>query len=98
MQGLVSRDERELSVDMAADRLSYLILSFGLLGIVAWRSFANGEAPWDLLALVILGGVAGTIYRAWRGAMSSRWLVVGFVTVGIALVGALVVGVGLLRS
>lgn len=98
MQGLVSRDERELGVDLAADRLSYLVLSFGLLGIVAWRSFANGEAPWDLLALVILGGVAGTVYRAWRGATSGRWLVVGFVTVGISLVVALIVGLGLLRS
>ena len=97
MQGLVPRDERELGVDIAADRLSYLIMSFGLLGIVAWRSFANGEAPWDLLLLVIVGGVAGTLYRAWQGAMSGRWLVVGIVTTGIALVVALVVGLGLLR-
>ena len=97
MQGLVPRDERELAVDLAADRLSYLVLSFGLLGIVAWRSFANGEAPWDLLALVILGGVAGTLFRAWRGAVSGRWLVVGIATTGIALVVALVVGLGLRR-
>ena len=97
MQGLLSRDERELGVDLAADRLSYLVMSFGLLGIVAWRGFANGEAPWDLLALVIVGGVAGTLYRAWRGTASGRWLVVGIVTTGIALVVALVVGLGLRR-
>jgi hypothetical protein len=97
MQGLVPRDERELAVDLAADRLSYLVLSFGLLGLVAWRSFVNGEAPWDLLALVIVGGTAGTVYRAWRGAVPGRWLVVGFITIGIALVVALVVGLGLRR-
>jgi len=97
MQGLVPRDERELGVDLAADRLSYLVLSFGLLGIVAWRSFANGEAPWDLLALVIVGGLVGTLYRAGRGAVSGRWLLPGFVAIGIALVVALVVGLGLRR-
>ena len=97
MQGLVPRDERELGVDLAADRLSYLVLSFGLLGLVAWRSFVNGEAPWDLLALVIVGGGAGTVYRAWRGAVPGPWLVVRFITIGIALVVALVVGLGLRR-
>lgn len=97
MQGLVPRDERELDVDLAADRLSYLVLSFGLLWIVAWRSFANGESPWDLLVLVIAGGVAGTVYRAWRGAVSGRWLLVGFLTTGIALVVAAAVGLGLAR-
>ncbi len=70
IQSLVPRDERELSVDLAADRLSYLVLAFGLLGIVAWRSFANDEAPWDLLTLVIVSGIAGTLYRVWRGAVS----------------------------
>jgi hypothetical protein len=97
IQRLVPRDERELSVDLAADRLSYLVVSFGLLGIVAWRSFAKDEAPWDLLTLVIVSGISGTLYRVWRGAASSRWLVVGFVAVAIALVVALVISLGLAR-
>jgi hypothetical protein len=44
MNPLMVRDERERGVDQAADRLS-AVLSFGLLAIVAYRSFARGEAP-----------------------------------------------------
>jgi hypothetical protein len=86
MQGLLPRDERELRVDQAADRLSYLVLSFGLLGLVAWRSFVNDEAPWDLLALVVVAGAAGTAYRLAQRAVSGRWLLVALTTTGIALV------------
>lgn len=72
MRGLVSRDERELGVDLTADRLSYLVLSFGLLGIVAWRSFVDDETPWDLLALVVGAGAADTLYRLWQRAVPGR--------------------------
>jgi hypothetical protein len=97
MQGLAPRDERELAVDLAADRISYLVLSFGLLGVVAWRSFVNDEAPWDLLALVVAAGAAGTSYRMWRRAASGRWLVVILATVALGLVVAAAIGLGLTR-
>jgi hypothetical protein len=42
MDRLLVRDEREVSVDRAADRLAYVVLSFGLLAVVAYRSFVNG--------------------------------------------------------
>ena len=63
MNHLIVRDERETGVDRAADRLAYLVLSFGLLAIVAYRSFADGAASWDLLGLVVPGGLVGTLYR-----------------------------------
>jgi hypothetical protein len=85
------RDEREISVDQAADRLSYLVLSFGLLAIVAYRSVEDGEASWDLLGLVLLGGLIGTVYRAWRRAVSRRWAVVLAGTAAVALVVAAIV-------
>ena len=95
MQRLLPRDERELGADLAADRLSYLVLSFGLLGIVAWRSFVSDEAPWDLLALVVVAGAAGTLYRLWRRAVSGRWILVALATIGIALLVAAAIGLGL---
>jgi hypothetical protein len=63
------------------------VLSFGLLAIVAYRSFANGEAPWDLLGLVVVGGLVGTAYRIRKRAVSRRWglLLVLTVAVGLAL-------------
>ena len=86
MNRLVVRDERETHVDQAADRLSYLVLSFGLLAIVAYRSFAAGEASWDLLGLVVLGGFVGTAYRIQKRAVSQQWGLLVVLTVAVALV------------
>lgn len=86
MNRMAPRDEREINVDQAADRLSYLVLSFGLLAIVAYRSFVDREASWDLLGLVLLGGLVGTAYRAQQRAVSRRWALVVAGTVAVALI------------
>jgi hypothetical protein len=91
MNHLMVRDEREISVDHAGDRLSYLVLSFGLLALVAYRSFVRGEAPWDLLGLVVLGGLVGTAYRIQKRAVSRQWGLLLVLTVAIALALAVVV-------
>jgi hypothetical protein len=89
------RDEREATVDAAADRLSYLVVSFGLLAVVAVRSFVHREASWDLLALVIVSGLVGTAVRAQRRVVTRRWLVVLAVTAAVA---ALVAAITLLTT
>jgi hypothetical protein len=91
MDRLMPRDERETSVDQAADRLSYLVLSFGLLAIVAYRSMVNREASWDLLGLVVLGGFVGTAYRMRQRVVSRRWELVLVGTAAVALVVAAIV-------
>ncbi len=91
MNHLVSRDERESSVDRTGDRLAYLVLSFGLLAIVAYRSFADGAASWDLIGLVILGGLVGTLYRLARRAVSREWMIVAIGTAAVALVVAAII-------
>ena len=91
MNHLVSRDERESSVDRTGDRLAYLVLSFGLLVIVAYRSFVDGAASWDLIGLVILGGLVGTLYRLARRAVSREWIIVAVGTAAVALVVAAII-------
>jgi hypothetical protein len=91
MDRLIPRDERETSIDQAADRLSYLVLSFGLLAIVSYRSMVNREASWDLLGLVVLGGLVGTGYRVRRRVVSRRWELVAVGTAAVALVVAAVI-------
>jgi hypothetical protein len=81
---LVARDEREAGIDAAADRLSYLVLSFGVLAVAAYRGMVLHEATWELLALVVLAGAVGSAVRARRRAVSTRLLAV--------LAGAAVVG------
>lgn len=86
MERMTARDEREIVVDDAADRLAYLVLSFGLLAVVAYRSVARGEAAWDLMGLVLLGGLVGAVYRTRRRVLSRRWLVVAGAGAAVALV------------
>jgi hypothetical protein len=71
----VERDERTVAVENAGYRWSYLFLSFGLLILVAYRSFVNHESSWDLFLLVILGGAVGTAYQGWRRVLSKHWVI-----------------------
>ena len=41
MNAYLSRDERETS--LAGDRLAYIVMSFGLLAIVAYRASSTGS-------------------------------------------------------
>jgi hypothetical protein len=87
MMRWVSRDEREASVDLVADRLALLVVSYGLLAIVAYRSFALQEAAWDLLGLLVASGVVGFGYRAAKGVTSSR---LGVVVLGASVLAAII--------
>jgi hypothetical protein len=89
MINLGVRDEREQAVDSAADRLSFLVLAYGLLVIVAIRAL-NGEATWDLLALVILGGFAGLAYRVQKRVVTRPWAIVLIGTIAAAAIVAAV--------
>jgi hypothetical protein len=81
-----------IRADAAADRLAYLVVSYGLLAIVAYRGLVERAASWDLLAVVILGGLVGMAYRIMGGAGSGRWITaVSLTVVGAALVAAALV-------
>ena len=43
MWDLLPRDERETGIDRAADRFAYLVLSYGLLLLAAYRSFVDAS-------------------------------------------------------
>jgi hypothetical protein len=84
MPGIVERDERAIVVENASYRWAYLVQAFGLLLIVAWRSFERHESSWDLLALVILGGAVATIYQAAHHVLGRRWALLTFATMALA--------------
>lgn len=90
MRNLFVRDEREAAVEQGGDRFAYIVVSYGLLLIVAYRSFVEQRASWDLLALVVAGGIASVGYRTWRRGLSGNALVLTGLTIAIAgIVGAL---------
>jgi hypothetical protein len=56
---------------------------------VAFRSFSRGQASWDLVALVVLGGAVNAAYQGLHRVLYKRWVVVTIVTM---LVAALLAG------
>ena len=84
MDRLLARDEREMSIDRGADRLAYVVVSFGLLVIVAYRSIVDGVASWELLGLVLLGGAVSAIYRMRHGVLTRQAALVLAAASGIA--------------
>ncbi len=91
MRSLFVRDEREAAVEQGGDRLAYIVMSYGLLLIVAYRSFVDQQASWDLLALVVAGGIVSMGYRVWRRGLSRDALLLVGLTIAVAVVvGALV--------
>ncbi|MFO0879851.1 MAG: DUF6442 family protein [Gemmataceae bacterium] len=81
---VVHQDERTRAIENASYRLGYLVLSFGMLIVVAYRSYLYQQAPWDLMGLVILGGVVCTAYQVWHHGLSRRQVMVGIVVAVVA--------------
>ena len=79
--------------DASADRLAYMIVSYGLLAIAAYRGLVEGAASWDLLAVVVLGGLVGMAYRIVRGAAAGRWIT----AVSLSVLAAALVAAALVR-
>ena len=71
---IVERDERTLAVENASYRWAYMLLTYALFIDVMYRGIVRGEAAWDLLALVILGGLFCAVYQAKRKTLTHGWV------------------------
>ena len=68
----VHRDERTLLVENASYRWAFQVLAYGLLLIVAYRSYVANEAAWDLLALAVVGGAVASVYQWTHHILTKR--------------------------
>ena len=84
MTSLIPRDERTVAVENTSYRWAYLFLSFGILVLVAYRSFVHNESPWDLMGLVVLGGILSAAYQWFNKVLTPQWAVTCLLTVGAA--------------
>jgi hypothetical protein len=82
----VQHEERTGADERVGYRRAYVFVSFGLLFGVAYRSFVLGEAAWDLLALVVLGGVVVAVDRGRERAPMGRWTLMSLLTALVAAV------------
>ena len=89
---LVDRDERTVAVEQASYHWAYLLLTFALLVDVAVRSFVYKESSWDLLGLVVAGGVVTTAYQASHRVLTRRWAWTALLAAVVAAVVAAVIG------
>ena len=88
---VVERDERTVSVENASYRVAYLVLSYGVLLSVMFRSFMYRESAWGLMALVVLTGGVATAYQASHHVLAKRWAMTSVLATAAAiLVGAVV--------
>jgi hypothetical protein len=88
----VARDERTVAVENASYRWAYAFVTFGLLALVAYRSFVHNESPWDLMALVILGGFLSAAIQWFHRVLNGKWLAMCLLTfVASAALAALMV-------
>jgi uncharacterized membrane protein HdeD (DUF308 family) len=92
----ILHDERTVTIENASYRLGYMVLSYGLLFIVAFRAFFYHESNWDLMALVILTGLATNAYQGFHQILSKRWVYLFAITAIIAAVVA--IGITVLRK
>ena len=67
------RDERTIAVADRSGHLVGIVLMYGMLIDVVVRGLMLGEACWDLLALVALGGGIATFYQARHRTLAPRW-------------------------
>ena len=79
-----SRRSENTLLEDAGYRFAYLVMSFGVLCIVAYRSFWKYETSWDLLALVVLGGVLHAAYQGMRGNLYRGWYKTTLITIGLS--------------
>ena len=71
---VVERDERTVAVENASYRWAYGVLTYALLVDVMYRGLVRHEAAWDLMALVIVGGVACSAYQARQKRLAHGWV------------------------
>jgi hypothetical protein len=86
----VTRDERTLAVENASYRWAYLFVTFGLLVLVAYRSYVHNESPWDLMALVILGGLLSAAYLWFHKVRTERWVPICLTVVAAGVLAAVI--------
>lgn len=94
MSQAIERDERSVAVENASYRWGYLFMSFAVLLSVVYRSFVLKESSWDLLAIVVLGGMVTTLYQRNERILGTRWARLSVAAIAIALVIAAVLAFG----
>jgi len=68
------KDERTIFIENQSYRYGYIVLNFGILIDIIYRSFRLNEASWDLFGLIFLSGLVTTVYQYNRKIFTKNWI------------------------
>lgn len=85
----ILRDERYYAVENASYKIGFMILTYGLFGLIIIRSLFFQQSNWDLFALIIVASLAATIYQGVHKVLPFSWKKMILYMVGVALLSAL---------
>lgn len=87
----IERDERTVTVENASYRWAYLVLSFGILVDMMYRSGWLHQFCWDLFALVVVSGAVGRVYQVRQNALAHGWVMKAVLVMIVAACAGVVV-------
>ncbi|MDP2857121.1 MAG: DUF6442 family protein [Bacillota bacterium] len=88
----VFSDERSESVQHKGQSIGFTVMSFLLVADVMYRSWAMNQASWDLLGIVVIGGLVSAVYNMRQGILTQRhWRLKAITIVVAALIAAALV-------
>jgi hypothetical protein len=67
-------DERTTFIENQSYKYGYIILNFGILINIIYRSFRLNEAPWDLFGLIFLSGLVTTVHQYKHKIFTKNWI------------------------
>lgn len=94
---VVARDERTLAIENASCGWAYVLLTYALLLDVMYRGLVRQEAAWDLMAMVIGGGIFCSLYQARQKALPRGWFIKTVLVSCVAAVIAAIVAMILVK-
>ena len=68
------KDERTILVEKSSYALAYTLITYAILVDVIFRAVVLKQATWDLLGIVILGGLAATLYQTRYKITNRSWV------------------------
>lgn len=71
---MITKDERTIFIENISYKFGYNFITFTLLLDVVYRGLRFNEAPWDLLAIVIISGLVMTVYQYRKKILEKTWL------------------------
>lgn len=86
----IEKDERSIFIENQSYKYGYMVLTFGILIDIIYRSVRFNEAPWDLFGLIFLSGLITTSHQYRYEIFSKNWLVSVLI---LALISAIIAAI-----